>query len=140
LENKPTFIPVVAALIRDEEGRLLLQQCPAHKRHAGKWEFPGGKVEIGEIPRFALSREVDEELGLELDPTAMAPAGFAEEPSSEGRPGIVLFLYNCPHWRGEPEAREGQRWDWFSPAEAALLELPEMDRALLEGLDSGARP
>lgn len=134
MENKPTFVPVVAAVIRDRVGRLLLQQCPAHKRHAGKWEFPGGKVETGETPRFALCREVAEELALELDPAAMEPAGFAEEEPVGGRPRVVLFLYTCPVWRGEPEAREGQRWGWFAPDEARLLPLAEMDRALFARL------
>ena len=64
VENNPTFVPVVAAAIRDGAGRLLLQQCLPHKRHAGLWEFPGGKVESEEIPRLALCREVAEELGI----------------------------------------------------------------------------
>ena len=130
----PTFVPVVAAVIRDREGRLLLQQCPAHKRHAGLWEFPGGKLETGETPRFALCREVFEELALELDPAAMEPAGFAEEEPAEGRPRVVLFLYTCPVWHGEPEAREGQFWGWFALDKARQLPLAEMDRALLARL------
>ena len=135
MENLPTFIPVVAAVIQDEKGRVLLQQALPGKRHSGMWEFPGGKVESVETPRFALCREVAEELGIELCADAMEPAGFAEEPALEGRPAIVLLLYNCPTWRGEPEAREGQQWGWFTRGEARLLELPAMDRALLQGLD-----
>jgi 8-oxo-dGTP diphosphatase len=134
MERKPTFIAVVAAAIADGDGRLLLQQALPGKRHAGQWEFPGGKVESGETPRFALCREVAEELGLELAEERLAPAGFAEEAPIEGRPGIVLFLYTCSAWRGSPEGREGQRWDWFSLADAALLDLPLMDRALLAEL------
>jgi hypothetical protein len=45
---------------------------------------------------------------------------------------IVLFLYECPGWQGEPEGREGQRWGWFTWTEAAALDLPPSDRALLE--------
>ncbi len=93
VENSPTFISVVAAAIRDAEGRLLLQQCPAHKRHAGLWEFPGGKVEIQEIPKLALCREILEELGLVLLSRALTPAGIAEEPPADGSPGIGLLLY-----------------------------------------------
>jgi len=134
MEKMPTFVPVVAAAICDGGGRLLLQQCPPGKRHAGQWEFPGGKVETGENLRFSLCREVSEELGLALEAEALVPAGFAEEPAMDGRPALVLFLYSCPIWRGIPEGREGQRWEWFSPAEAAMLDLPPMDRALLEKL------
>jgi len=127
-------MPVVAAAIHDAEGRLLLQQCPAHKRHAGLWEFPGGKIESQEKPRLALCREVLEELGLELDPGTLAPAGFAEETSADGRQVLVLLLYTCRAWRGMPAALEGQKWGWFTVEEAAALDLPPMDRALLAGL------
>lgn len=140
MERKPTFVPVVAAAIRSGEGRLLLQQGLPHKRHAGLWEFPGGKVENRETPRFALCREVSEELGIELDPEALAPAGFAEEAASSGHPAIVLFLYTCLRWRGEPAALEGQAWGWFTAGEALALPMPAMDRALLDGLLAGAVP
>jgi 8-oxo-dGTP diphosphatase len=134
LEKSPTFLLVVAAAIRDPDGRLLLQQCQPGKRHAGLWEFPGGKVECSEIPRFALVREIAEELALDLDPAAMEPAGFAEEEPEAGRPRIVLLLYTCAVWRGEPQACEGQNWGWFTNEEAAQLPLPLMDRALLANL------
>ena len=128
------MVLVVAAAIRDREGRLLLQQCPAHKRHAGLWEFPGGKVEPKEIPQVALRREVVEELAIALDPASLRPAGFAEEAPVDGRPGLVLLLYTCDSWRGQPEALEGQRLAWFTVDQAAALDLPPMDRALLERL------
>lgn len=134
VENSPTFVAVVAAAIGDAEGRILLQQCLPHKRHAGRWEFPGGKVENKEIPRLALCREVFEELGLELDAGALAPGGFAEEAPAEDRPGLVLLLYTCGTWSGTATGREGQNWGWFTREEAAALDLPPMDRALLAGL------
>jgi 8-oxo-dGTP diphosphatase len=134
MEEKPTWLAVVAAAIRDAQGRLLLQQALPGKRHAMLWEFPGGKVESGENPRFALAREVREELGLRLDPGAMRPLGFADEAGSGGRPGIVLFLYDCPVWEGEPAAIEGQAFGWYAPGEAGQLPLAPMDCVLLETL------
>lgn len=125
---------VVAAAIVSAEGALLLQQRPVGKRHAGMWEFPGGKVEAGEAPRMALVRELREELGIEADAAAMEPAGFAEEAACNGQPGIVLLLYTCRAWSGVPQSLDGQRWTWFTAEEVALLELPEMDRALLSAL------
>ena len=73
MEEKPTWLAVVAAAIRDPGGRLLLQQALPAKAHAGQWEFPGGKVESEENPRLALAREVHEELGLMLDPATPLP-------------------------------------------------------------------
>ena len=134
MESNPTFILVVAAAIFDDVGRLLLQQALPNKRHAGQWEFPGGKVEPIENPRFALCREVREELNVELDETTLEPVGFAEEGATEGRSTLVLLLYRCSRWSGEPEACEGQGWGWFAPDEAGSLPMPDMDRALLGAL------
>ena len=55
---------VVAGVLRDGQGRVLLAQRPSGKALAGMWEFPGGKVEAGEDPRAALVRELHEELGV----------------------------------------------------------------------------
>ena len=134
MEEKPTWLAVVAAAIRDAQGRLLLQQALPGKRHARLWEFPGGKVESEENPRLALAREVREELRLTLDPAAMRPLGFADEAGAGTRPAIVLFLYDCPVWEGEPAALDGQAFGWFAPGEAGQLPLAPMDRALLETL------
>jgi 8-oxo-dGTP diphosphatase len=134
MARNPTWLLVVAALIRDEAGRILLQQALPGKPHAGQWEFPGGKVETEENPRFALRREVFEELALCLDERLMRPAGFADDAGHDGAPAIVLFLYECARWTGEPQSREGQAWGWFTPQEAADLPMPQIDRALLQGL------
>jgi 8-oxo-dGTP diphosphatase len=134
MAKNPTWLLVVAALIRDDAGRILLQQALPGKPHAGQWEFPGGKVETEENPRFALRREVSEELALTLDVTLMKPAGFADDAGHDEAPAIVLFLYECARWTGEPQSREGQAWAWFTPLEAADLPMPQIDRALLQGL------
>src|SRR5699024_5653707 len=123
MEEIPTFIPVVAAMIRDGAGRLLPQQALPGKRHAGAWEFPGGKVDPGELPRAALVREVAEELGIQLSTEALRPAAFADSPADAAGPPLVLFLYTCDAWSGTPQALEGQRWGWFTLAEARALDL-----------------
>lgn len=132
LQDSAKFILVVAAALQDGEGRLLLAQRPEGRHRAGQWEFPGGKVEPGEDPRAALRREIAEELGITLDPQAMTPAGFAEEEEAgDAHPAILLLLYSCTAWHGQPEGRDGQAWAWRTPADAAELDLPPMDRALL---------
>ena len=61
-----TSVPVVCAVIQDGEGLVLLAQRPAHKHLGLKWEFPGGKVELGEAAEHALAREIREELGCAI--------------------------------------------------------------------------
>ncbi|MEL1250069.1 (deoxy)nucleoside triphosphate pyrophosphohydrolase [Aurantiacibacter gilvus] len=131
MQKIPTWILVVAVALFDENGRVLLQQRPAGKHHGGLWEFPGGKVESGEIPQVALVREVAEELGIGLDPAALEPCAFAEE---MGCPAIVLNLYTCRSHAGEPAGLEGQQFGWFDLAGAAQLALAPMDRRLLQQL------
>lgn len=64
-EYKPT-IPVAAGCLINERGEVLIAQRPVGKIAAGKWEFPGGKIEAGETPREALERELREELGVHV--------------------------------------------------------------------------
>ena len=128
MKKIPTWLLVVAVALRDDAGRILLQERPAGKHHAGLWEFPGGKVETAETPREALVRELDEELGLRLDASTFQPAGFAEEGAD---PRVVLILYTSP-FGGEPvEAMDGQLFGWFTAKEAQELPLAPMDRQLL---------
>jgi len=125
---------VVAAAISDSSGRWLLQQRPAGKHHAGLWEFPGGKVDPGELPRPALAREIVEELGVVLDPLAMHPLGFADDPGGNGRTPLLLLLFGATVLEGDPYGHEGQLWGWFTRAEVAELPLAPLDRALLNCL------
>ncbi len=134
MQGIPTYVSVVAAAIRDPSGRILLQQALPGKRHEGLWELPGGKVDPGETPRAALAREIGEELGLDLAQDAMKPAGFAEDPGGEGAPALVLFLYSCGSWTGDPAGLEDQEWGWFTRDEALAMPLAPMDRMLLDGL------
>jgi 8-oxo-dGTP diphosphatase len=132
LPNNPTWLPVVAAALTDADGRLLMHRRPPGKRHAGLWEFPGGKVESGEIPALALVREIDEELGIELDPSALEPVAFAESRAETGFPAIVILLYRAGRWRGEPRALEGGELGWFDRGQAWALPKPPLDVMLLD--------
>jgi len=134
VENNPTWIAVVAAALTDGAGRWLMQQRPAGKHHAGLWEFPGGKVDPGEIPANALVREIKEELGLTLPAAGLAPATFAESTGADGHAALVILLYTVSDWDGEPEALEGGAVGWFTPAEIDCLPRPPLDVELCEKL------
>ena len=131
------LLPVVAAALIDRDGRVLMQERPPGKALAGLWELPGGKVEPDESPEAALVRELDEELGLIVSPAALTPAGFASHPLGERH--LLLLLFRCLVWHGEPHGRDGQTLRWCEAADLRALPMPAADRALLaEMAASGA--
>ena len=134
MENFPTWLPVVAAALRDGSGRWLMHKRPAGKAHAGLWEFPGGKVEAGEVPEKALVREISEELGVTLRPADLSPATFAQERGAHASTPIVILLYTTVRWSGEPRALEGGEVGWFTPRQAVELPRPPLDIELCERL------
>jgi len=129
VENNPTWLAVVALALRDNAGRILLQQRPIGRHHGGLWEFPGGKVEKEETPSLALVREIEEELAITIDPALLHPCAFAEE---EAARHIVLLLYTSNQPCAEPVACDGQNWGWYTLAEVNELDLAPMDRTMLE--------
>lgn len=120
---------VVAAALLDRDGRVLVQQRPAGKPMAGLWEFPGGKVDPGELPEAALCRELAEELGIEIDCADLAPAAFASEALGERH--LLLLLYTLRDWRGVAEARHATALRWMPVDELYGLDMPPADLPLI---------
>ena len=125
---------VVAAALVAPDGRVLLQQRAPGRAMAGLWEFPGGKVEPGERPEPALVRELREELGIEVEAGALAPAAFAS--ADNGGRHMLLLLYLCREWRGTPEPLDAAALQWVRPAEMAALPMPPADVPLVAALES----
>ncbi|HET9947309.1 MAG TPA: NUDIX domain-containing protein [Longimicrobiales bacterium] len=115
-------VAVVAAVV-ERRGRYLLARRPAHKRHGGLWEFPGGKVLDGESRLEAARRELAEELGLRVTGAGRLLA----EVRDAGSPFVIEFLEVAAE--GEPVAHEHAELGWFSPAELAGLALAPADEA-----------
>ncbi|MGK6321474.1 (deoxy)nucleoside triphosphate pyrophosphohydrolase [Sphingomonas sp. DT-51] len=130
---------VVAAALLDPAGRCLMQQRPTGKRHAGLWEFPGGKVEPGEAPAAALVRELAEELAICVPPETLVPLSFASD-AADGAPPLVMLLYVARTWTGEPQPLAAAALRWDVPDALAGLPMPPVDAPLLAVLrDSLAR-
>ena len=122
-------ITVAAVALIDPDGRVLLAQRPAHKEHGGLWEFPGGKLHPGETPETALIRELKEELGIEVPPRCLAPLTFASH--SYATYHLLMPLYACRNWLGEPEPLEGQNLAWVRKDKLASYPMPPADIPLI---------
>ena len=125
---------VVAVALIAPDGRVLMHKRAAGGDHAGLWEFPGGKVEAGESPQEAAVREIAEELGLTLSAAALHPVTFASGPRDDGQGQIVILLYTCREWDGDPRCIAGDAMAWLVPDEIPALPMPPLDYPLARGL------
>ena len=119
---------VVACALVDADGRVLLARRPEGRPLAGLWEFPGGKVELGETPEAALIRELREELGIEINPKCLAPFTFASHTYEAFH--LLMPLYLCRKWGGEVQPREGQQIAWVRAVRLGDYEMPPADLPL----------
>lgn len=106
-----SIIEVAAAVLTQQDGRVLLAQRPAGKPYAGYWEFPGGKVEPGESLDAALVRELHEELGIAVTSACRWITRVFEYPHATVR----LNFFRVFDWQGAPHPHEGQIFSWQQP-------------------------
>jgi 8-oxo-dGTP diphosphatase len=125
---RPKLLVAACALV-DDEGRVLMASRPAGKAMAGLWEFPGGKLAEGETPEQALIRELEEELGLDISESCLAPIGFASHDYDTFH--LLMPLYIARVWEGTPTAREGQTLRWVRSTRLADLPMPPADIPLV---------
>jgi 8-oxo-dGTP diphosphatase len=123
-------IHVVAALINNEAGHVLVAQRRPGKPLAGAWEFPGGKVHAGETRRAALARELDEELGITLEAAKPLIRYLHRYPDLE----VDLDAWRVTRWRGELHGREGQAVDWHAPCDLSEIGLLSADAVIVNAL------
>jgi 8-oxo-dGTP diphosphatase len=129
-----TPLPVVAAVIEDDSGRVLVAQRPARKHLALKWEFPGGKVDPGETPEAALLREIREELGCDLVLTRALPR-FTHD-YGPVVVAMIPFAARLAPGSPAPHPHEHVAIRWVSPADLSTLDLAAADLpvvAVLQG-------
>jgi 8-oxo-dGTP diphosphatase len=125
---------VAAAALVDSSGRVLITQRPRHKELGGLWEFPGGKVELGEAPEHALARELKEELDLTVEPDALDPFAFASHAYPDFH--LLMPLYVATKWRGELKLDPNAAADakWVAPHGLRGFEMPPADVVLVNRL------
>jgi len=131
MTNLPTILVVAAALI-DTDGRVLIAQRPEGKQMAGLWEFPGGKVDVGERPEQALIRELREELGIDVTEACLAPFVFASHTYDSFH--LLMPLYLCRRWSGVVQNREHAALKWVRPNQLSAWPMPPADEPLVAWL------
>ena len=135
---------VSAGLIRapkshPQAGKILMTRRLADAHLANSWEFPGGKVELGEDPIDALHREIMEELAITVTNAKIYAVGQhtyhfqqLDKPSKD----VILLVYDCDLVEGEPQKIGVSDFAWLSPEEVCQLPLPPADEEVLTRLAS----
>lgn len=125
IHRMPEPIRVVAAVI-ERNGKLLVCQRPAHKRHGGLWEFPGGKCEPGESDEQAIQRELLEELAVSTTIVGSELLSVTDD----GGEFVIVFME--VEIEGIPKSLEHDALAWAAPAELLLMPLAPSDRRFVQ--------
>ncbi len=123
-------IHVVAGVLRNADGHVLLAQRPSGKHLAGLWEFPGGKCEDDEAPVDALARELREEIGIVVEsahPLIRVPHHYPDK-------NILLDVWLVSAYSGVPHSREEQQLAWVELDALGGIEMPPADRPVITAL------
>ena len=123
---------VAVAVIIDARERVLLTQRHAESHQGGLWEFPGGKLEPGETLAAALSRELLEELAIEV----RAHVPLLEVEHDYGDKRVLLLVHRVSEFAGEPHPCEGQPMRWVARKDLGRYAFPKANLAILECLES----
>jgi 8-oxo-dGTP diphosphatase len=121
-------IHVVVGLLFNAQGEILVAQRDQHKFQGGRWEFPGGKVELEETPIQALKRELYEEVGIDIidaEPWQKLQHEYPERT-------ILLDIWKVKEFHGQPHGKEGQSVRWVLPHELTKLEIPDANWEIVE--------
>ncbi len=124
----------VAVALIERGGELLICRRRDDQTHAGKWEFPGGKVEDGEAPLDALLRELREELGIEAsEATELVRYDYAYS----GKKPLLLVFFRVGAYRGRPDGSQFAALRWERPAALPQYDFLAGDEEIVRDLAVG---
>ena len=121
--SEERLVDVTAAVIGGKDGRILVCSRPAGRHMAGKWEFPGGKIEPGETPEDCIRREIREELGMAI---AVGPVLTVMEHDYGVKYVRVTFFAAVSD--DTPAAKDGQAFRWVTADEMESVAFLDADR------------
>lgn len=123
---------VVACALVDADRRVLIAQRRDDAEMGGLWEFPGGKIELGETPEAALIRELEEELGISTQSACLAPLTFASHNYDNFH--LLMPFFVCRKWKGQPQLLAHQDLKWVRPQTLRDYPMPPADEPLIAHL------
>jgi 8-oxo-dGTP diphosphatase len=126
----PEALLVVAGVLYDAGGRVLIAQRPPGKVLAGRWEFPGGKVAAGEPAFDAVVRELREELSITVRRAERLMYYAAVYPQRT----IWLDVWVVQDWSGAPRGLDQQAFEWVEPAQLRAHDILEADAPIVAAL------
>jgi 8-oxo-dGTP diphosphatase len=132
ITDHKNLVIVASIAIIDANDQILIAKRPNKKHLSGFWEFPGGKVEKGESPEYALIREVKEELNIDINNKCIAPLTFSEFNYEKFH--LLLLLYVCRRWEGEPMSMEKNEIKWVKANTLRQYKMPPADDSLIYSL------
>jgi len=121
----------VAVGVIEQDGRILITRRAEDLHQGGKWEFPGGKLEAGEVIQEALARELEEELGIR--PESASP--LIRIPWRYHDRHVLLDVWRVSRFSGTPHPREGQPMSWVAPDQLEELNFPAANRPIICALN-----
>ncbi|MDA9643111.1 (deoxy)nucleoside triphosphate pyrophosphohydrolase [bacterium] len=129
---KSKIVTVSAAAMVDVDNKVLIAQRQKDKFMKDYWEFPGGKLEDGELPNECLIREIREELNIDISDSCFTPITFTtfDYPNFS----VIIFLYICREWEGVIQANEGQSLKWCRPNDLFKIKMLPADISLISYL------
>lgn len=123
---------IVAAALINEAGKVLMKKSNFHSDNGNLWGFPGGEVEYDEPFQHSLRRKINNELDVCLDKNEIFSVAFS---ASEDDP-LIIMLFLCREWTGNPLCRDGAEVAWFEPETLKDLAMSPLEvplaRALLD--------
>lgn len=129
-KNSQNHKMIVCAIIIDEDERILISKRKESQDFANFWEFPGGKINHGEIPELALTRELKEELAIDTCPSCFYPLSFLSHPYDDFHLTMLNFI--CRKWQGTPISNENQKIKWVKKNDLFHYQFPPANKSLIE--------
>ncbi len=124
------FIHVVAGAIINDLGEVFIALRPKGKHVGGLWEFPGGKVELGEVAKDALARELYEELGIQVRAARPLITIKHHYPDKS----VCLDVWCVTKFDGVPHGKEGQEVTWWPVSQLRQKAFPAANEAIIDAL------